>query len=368
MSDFQTIEYEPFSVEPGGGGSVDRKPVRPLLWLLAGLLVGGVVGFAVTVELPEVVTDDVEPDAIDGALPTGTAPELIPVVETLEQIEAGVVGTVHVLLETQGGASHGLLFQQQAEAIIVDARIPEDVQPDLGGNSLARTIRHADGTSVEVSTTFGERVTTNWLGSNVTSWAWSKTDQRDLAWTEPGEFGTTIFHRQVISGPPTEPTEMLGDWELVGFADSKAIAVSEDLLSLVDLTGDQTYTRVGTPPLRMTGLWGDLVLGAGADDTEVLVDLAGTYSAAPEWWSAAASLVLSDPGTGWGAQIVGDTLAVYDPEGRSQFVTVTGVPAWTADGRHLLVPQGSAILVLEPATGEKAWIDLGAPILSVWVA
>ena len=47
---------------------------------------------------------------------------------------------------------------------------------------------------------------------------------------------------------------------------------------------------------------------------------------------------------------------------------MTGVPAWTADGRHLLVPQGSAILVLEPATGEKAWIDLGAPILSVWVA
>ncbi len=368
MSDFQTVEYEAFSVDPGERPQTARKPIRPVRWLLAGLAVGGVVGFATTVELPEQTTSTVDPIAIEGITPPASTPDAVPIVETLAGIEPGVVGTVHVLLETESGASHGILFQQLEQAITIEASVDQDVRPDLGGNSLAHVIEHADGTSIQVITSFGDRVNTDWLGSDVTSWAWSKTGQRDIAWTEPGEFDTTLIHRQVITGPPTEPLEVLGEWELVGFAESKAIAVSGDSISLFDVSGGQTYTRIAAPPIRMTGLWGGLVLGAGAEDSEVLVDLEGTYSAAPEWWNAAASLVLSDPGTGWGAQIVGDTLAVYDPEGRSQFVAVTGAPAWSADGRHLLVPQGSAILIIEAATGDRAWIDLGAPVLATWVA
>lgn len=374
MSEFTVVEYDAFTVDTGAGEPPATRRPRPWLWGVVGLVVGLVVGFAVTVDLPE-PTAEGETGPLDvrgtpGQVPTAdTTP--IPEATTVAQAAPELVGDIHVLVSVEDGSTaHARLLAQREDLWLVDPTVDPSSRADAGGNALARTVAHRGGTAIEARSALGfPGEFGTWLGDDVAGWAWSRTAPLTIAWSERPRQGATRIHHHVIGGPEREPLVLGGEWTVVDFVDDKAIVVSETSIGLADLDDGQLYARTAEAPVRVSGIFGGVVLGTGGPtQTPVQVDLAGTYGIAPAWWEPYADLVLADPGTGWGAQVIDNTVVVVDPGGSTEFITTTGTPVWSVNGRHLIVPQGSSLVIVDTRDGTRSRIDTGAPIESVWVS
>lgn len=369
MSEYAVVEYEAFTLDPEATTATPRpRRSRSWAWLVVGLLVGFAIGFALTAD-SATSPGGAEASPLPRPDRGGTEPVVVPMAATLAEATGGFVGDLNLLVTTETGTAHARLLPQRQGPWIIDPRVDPTVRPDAGGRALGRLVIHPDGTSVEARSTAGlpgeEGV---WLGDDVVGWSWSRTTDLGIAWNEASDRGGTLIRHQVLGGPERAPIVLGGEWRVVDLAEDKAVVVGDDAIGLVDLETAQLYVRVATPPVRVAGLFGDLVLGEDGDGDPVQVDLDGTYAAAPAWWEPSADLVLDDPGTGWGAQVLGDTVYLHAPDGATEFIPTSGTPAWSANGRHLVVPQGSGVLVLDTRQGTRARVDVGAPVERVWVA
>lgn len=369
MSEFGVVEYESFTLDPVDTMPPERpRRSRAWAWLFVGLLIGFGTGFALTADP---ATSPGGPEAAPLPRPDrgGVAPVPVPTSATLAEATGGFVGDLNLLLTTESGTAHARLLPQRERPWVIDPRVDPSVEPDAGGRALGRLVAHPDGTSIEARSTPGLPAEGGvWLGDDVGGWAWSRTAPLAIVWNEASDRGGTLIRHGVLGGPERSPIVLGGEWRVTDLAEDKAVVVSDDAIGLVDLETAQLYVRVATPPVRVAGLFGELVLGEDGDGDPVQVDLDGTYAAAPGWWEPSADVVLDDPGTGWGAQVLGDTAYLHAPDGATEFIPTSGTPAWSANGRHFVVPQGSAVLVIDTRQGTRARVDVGAPIARVWVA
>ncbi|MEX1287277.1 MAG: hypothetical protein AB1Z57_04985 [Acidimicrobiia bacterium] len=369
MSEYGVVEYEAFTLDPVSATPAPRpRRSRAWAWLVVGLLVGFGIGFGLTAD-PTTSPGGPEASPLPRPDREGAAPVLVPTRATLAEATGGFVGDLNLLLTTESGTAHARLLPQRESPWIIDPQVDPSVEPDAGGRALGRLVDHPDGTSVEARSTPGLPAEGGvWLGDDVAGWAWSRTTDLTIVWSEASDRGGTLIRHRVLGGPERSPIVVGGEWRVTDLAWDKAVVVSNDAIGLVDLETAQLYLRMATPPVRVAGLFGDLVLGEAGDGDPIQVDLDGTYGAAPPWWEPAADVVLDDPGTGWGAQVLGDTVHLHAPDGATEFIPTSGTPTWSANGRHLVVPQGSAVLVLDTRMGTRALVDVGAPVERVWVA
>jgi hypothetical protein len=372
VSEFTVVEYDSFPIEEDRR-EAPRRPGSPWQWALVGLVVGVVIGLILTFDLPEPSTEDAGPLELSGT--TAIGPEPVAAVrssETLGQAASGFVGEVHVYLATTEGTAHARVLRQRAEPLIVDRSIDPASVPDRRGTNLARSVGLGGTTQIEITSSLalGDG-STIWVGENVTGWAWNRTRGESIAWSEssPAYPDAADIHRWVLGGPPKEPITVGGAWRLVDFQGDSAILVSEDQIGVLDLEFGQLYARTATAPVFVAGIHDGTVLGrAGPDNDSVQIDLLGTYKAAPPWWQPAAGELLADPENGWAVQSYGDTAALVDPVGVTEHVATTALPAWSANRNHLVVPQGSRLVIIDLRDGSRSAIDLGAPIERVWVS
>ena len=373
MSEFVVVEYDAFPIEEQPPAPEPRR-ARPWRWGIVGLVVGLAVGLAWTYEpapSTEETTAPLELDVVVPGAPSAT-PATVTSSETLADATDGFVGDVHVFLRTTDGTAHARVLAQIGEPLVVDGSVDPLSRQDRQGTSLARTAT-IDGTStieVRSSLAFGDG-NVNWLGEDVTGWAWSGDRGGAIAWSETPEAypsSTRIQHWEIY-GPAHESWVLGGAWRVVDYQGDSVVVVSEDAIGVFDLEFGQLYVRSATPPVSVAGIFDGTVLGrSGPGDRSVQIDLAGTYKSAPPWWQPSAGELIRDPGTGWAAQSYGDTVALVAPTGETEHFVATALPAWSANGTHFLVPQGSRLVIVDLSDGSRSALDLGAPIVKVWVA